>query len=427
MSLNRTTPPAYHPIKEASLIHASKTILANNIPLYTINAGSQELVKIEVIFNAGTCAQNKTLVASATNALMREGTTKYSSNEISEILDFYGAYLETNVEKFSAEFSLYSLNKHLHHVLPVLSSVIEEPNFPDKEFDLYVKNNLQKFKISQQKVDVIARNQFPSLIFGENHPYGRYAKESDYTKLKNQDLIDFYNRFYKSKIAYILISGYVTNEIIETISNVFGKNKNQTHHINHDFFVASPSATKKVFIEKKDAIQSAIRIGRPLFSKSHPDYFGFQVLNTILGGYFGSRLMSNIREDKGYTYGIGSGLAPFKKGGMFFISTEVGVDVTKSALTEIYHEIKRLREEIIPEEELETVKNYILGIFLKSAEGPFAQAEKLKGVYDFNLDYNYYTNYFKAVQNVSPEVLQKLANKYLQEADLFELVVGNIN
>jgi predicted Zn-dependent peptidase len=424
MSLNRATAPAYHPIKEASLIHASKTLLANNIPLYTLNAGSQELVKIEVVFNAGTCAQNKTLVASATNALMREGTEKYTSNELSETLDFFGAYLETNVEKFSAGFSLYTLNKHLNSVLPILKSVIEEPNFPEKEFDLYIKNNLQRFKISQQKVDVIARNQFPSLIYGENHPYGRYTKESDYNKITNQDLIEFYNHFYKSKIAYILISGFVTDEIIKTVSAVFEKNKNQSTTINSDFFVASPSSSKRILIEKKEAIQSAIRIGRPLFSKSHTDYFGFQVLNTVLGGYFGSRLMSNIREDKGYTYGIGSGLAPFKNGGMFFISTEVGVDVTQNALKEIYHEIKRLREETIPQEELDTVKNYILGIFLKSAEGPFALADKFKGVYDYNLNYDYYNRYFKAVQNITSEELKRLANQYLQEADLFELVVG---
>lgn len=427
MSINRTEAPAFHPIKEANLIHANKSLLANQIPLFVINAGSQELVKIEVVFNAGTCAQHKALLATATNALMREGTTKFTSSEISETLDFYGSYLETQVDKFTAGFTLYSLNKHLGSVLPVLKSVIEEPVFPEKEFDLYLSNNLQKFKINQQKVDVVVRNQFPSLLYGNNHPYGRYAKESDFSNLQLNDLKSFYQQFYKGKIAYILVSGLVDESIVKQINENFGSVPNSYKEIVHDYFVASPSESRKVLIEKKEAIQSAIRIGRPLFSKSHPDYFNFQVLNTVLGGYFGSRLMSNIREDKGYTYGIGSGVAAFKKGGMFFISTEVGVDVTKSALNEIYYEIKQLRDHLIPEEELEIVKNYMLGIFLKSAEGPFALADKFKGVFDYNLDYSYYSNYFKAVQSVTPAQLQKLAQKYLQEADLFEMVVGKIN
>jgi len=181
---------------------------------------------------------------------------------------------------------------------------------------------------------------------------------------------------------------------------------------------------QKHFIEKLDAIQSAVRVGRLMFNKRNPDYFKFQVLNTILGGYFGSRLMANIREDKGYTYGIGSGLASLVNGGFFYISTEVGTDVTNDTLKEIYKEIKLLREELVDSDELETVRNYVLGQFLRSVDGPYSLADKFKAIWEYGLDYNYFENYFEAVKTITPEEVKALANTYLQEKDLIELVVG---
>lgn len=169
-----------------------------------------------------------------------------------------------------------------------------------------------------------------------------------------------------------------------------------------------------------------MRVGRVLFNKTHEDYFKFQVLNTVLGGYFGSRLMANIREDKGYTYGIGSGLNNLVHSGTFFISTEVGADVTQQTLTEIYKELKLLREELIDEEELETVRNYILGQFLRSVDGPFTLADKFKSIWEFGLDYSFFDKYFHAVKTVTPKELRDLANKYLQEKDLIECVVGKM-
>jgi predicted Zn-dependent peptidase len=425
--INRSIPPALNPIKEAHLIKPEKIILANGLPLYIINAGTQDLCKIEIIYNAGSVYQQKALTALATNSLMREGTKNYTTEQISEIFDFYGAYFESNTDRFTASFSLYTLNKNLQHVFPVFADIQLNPIFPQKEFELFKENQLQKFKINQQKVEVIARTHFPTILFGPNHRYGKQIKEQDYQLLTLNDIYQFYADNYLNKISYIVLSGKINSQHIELIKKYFESFTLEKNALDTSYWVASPSNKQSVFIEKSDAIQSAIRIGRPLFSKNHPDYFGFQVLNTVLGGYFGSRLMTNIREEKGYTYGIGSGILPLPKGGMFFISTEVGKTVTENAITEIYKEIKQLREKLIPEEELNIVKNYMLGTFLKSVEGPFAQAEKFKAIYDFNLTYEYYKNYLNTVKNISSKELIKLANKYLQESDLFQLVVGSRN
>ena len=177
-------------------------------------------------------------------------------------------------------------------------------------------------------------------------------------------------------------------------------------------------------IEKEGALQSAIRIGKLMFNKTHPDFQSLQVLNTVYGGYFGSRLMSNIREDKGYTYGIGSGLVSLQHGGYFFITTEVGVDVTAKAIKEIYFEMDRLRKEKITTDELQLVKNYLLGTFLRSVDGPFAMADRFKGILNYNLGYDYFDRYIATIRAVSASDLMGLANTYFDKDSMIELVVG---
>jgi zinc protease len=189
-----------------------------------------------------------------------------------------------------------------------------------------------------------------------------------------------------------------------------------------------PQAPDKMknYFERPDAIQSAVKVGRVLFNKTHPDYFKFQVLNSVLGGYFGSRLMANIREDKGYTYGIGSGINNLVRSGYFFISTEVGADVTSSTLSEIYKELKVLRENLIPDTELETVRNYMLGNFLRSVDGPFSLGEKFRAIWEYGLDYSFFDEYFRVVKSVTPGELRDIANQYLREEDMIECVVGKM-
>lgn len=148
------------------------------------------------------------------------------------------------------------------------------------------------------------------------------------------------------------------------------------------------------------------------------------VLSNILGGYFGSRLMSNIREDKGYTYGIGSGVVSHLNNGYFFIATETGAEVTEKAIDEIYFEIKRMRNEIVPIEELQLVKNYLLGRFMRSFDGPFALADRLKGVLYYDIGYEYYERFVNTIKEITPEQLQDLANSYLAQEELTEVVVG---
>lgn len=425
MTLNRKQAPDFKTIDKIDVQKAETYTLDNGIKVYTINSGSQELTKLEFLFKAGMYYQPKPLIASAANNLLETGTKSYNANQISDGIDFFGSFFECSVDQDFSSLALYSLNKYLDKSLHFVEEIIKYPTFPKEEFDIYISNKKQKHLVNSQKVNVIARRRFAELVFGEKHPYGIDVKLEDFEKTSLNDVKAFHKSYYHSGNCTIVASGKLPDNLIETLNNFFGKQTwGEANQIIEPNVKLATTKENKHFIEKADAIQSAIRVGRILFNKRHEDYFKFQVLNTILGGYFGSRLMANIREDKGYTYGIGSGLSSLVNGGFFFISTEVGTDVTKDALKEIYAELKLLRDELVDEEELETVRNYVLGQFLRSVDGPYALADKFKAVWEFGLDYDYFDRYFAAVKSVTPAELKALANKYLKEEDLIELVVG---
>ena len=425
--LNRNLAPEFKTINKIDFIKANETFLDNGVPVYSINTGSQELTKIELVFNAGMYYQNRTLLAHTANALLESGTNKYNAQQISGNIDFYGSFLELEIAQDFASISLYALNKYLNESLVYIDEILKNSIYPQSEIEIHLANKKQLFQINSGKVSHLARRKFSELLFGPTHPYGLNIKEDDYETLKQNQIVDFYKHYYHYKNCFIVVAGCLPKDVNIILNKHFGKDNWGSYSPSTKNNVpVSTSHQQKTLVEKKDALQCAINIGRVLFNKTHEDYFKFQVLNTVLGGYFGSRLMANIREDKGYTYGIGSGLSSMVHSGYFCISTEVSADVTQPALTEIYKEIKLLRENLVSDDELESVRNYILGQFLRSVEGPFALAEKFKAIKEFGLDYSYYDNYFKAVQTVTPNELRDLANKYLNEKDLIECVAGRV-
>lgn len=422
--LDRKTAPEFRTPDRIEVIHAKHHVLDSGIPLYTVDAGSQEIIRLEFVFNAGMYHQRAPLIASGTNSLMETGTGSFTADQISEGIDFYGSFLECGVGQDYAGITLFSLNKYLKESLRFLQEVILCPTFPEDEFRIHHANKRQKHNINSQKVNVVARRRFSELLFGERHPYGIDAKDADFERINTGELKDFYARHYRSADCTVIASGNLPPDLLPLLNGFFGKKWGVSDDIQHNFPSVQSTASQKHFIPKEDAVQSAIRVGRVMFNKTHPDFFHFQIMNTILGGYFGSRLMANIREDKGYTYGIGSGLMSLRHSGYFFISTEVGSAVTDAALGEIYRELDLMRKVPVGKDELETVKNYILGQFLRSVDGPFALADKFRAIWEFGLDYDYFDRYVDTVKNVTADDIMAVADKYLKEKDLIECVVG---
>ncbi|SMO76455.1 M16 family metallopeptidase [Solitalea koreensis] len=422
--LNRKQEPAFRDIEKIKLIQPEVDKLSNGIDLYYIDASDADLVRIEFIFDNPSWLADQPLAISSTNHLLNEGTTHYTAVQLAEKIDFYGAFYQHEAGFDQSTVTLYSLNKHLKSTLPIIKEIITEAVFPEDELSTYKQNSKQKLQVNQQKNDFLARVKFNEILFSSKSGYGYAAQLADYDNLKRESLLNFHKKQYHAGNCTIIIAGKVTQEERQLIAEIFG-NSDWLHEVDQELngVVNQSSSQSKHFVERPDAIQSAIRIGKPLFNKTHPDFHSLQVLNTVLGGYFGSRLMSNIREDKGYTYGIGSRVASLKNSGYFFITTEVGADVCGNAVAEIYKEIDRLKNEPVPTEELDLVRNYLLGTFQGSLENAFSYADKFKGLLPYGLGYDYYDNYFDTVRSISPQRLQELANQYFTNG-LFEVVVG---
>ena len=435
--IDRKTPPPINQIDRIQLIQANEVKLDNGIKLATVNAGTQELVRVELLFPAGTYFQNKPLQASLTNAMLEEGTASRKAMQIADEIDYYGGFLELEIGQDWASVILYTLKKHLEKVLPVLEDIIKNPSFPQEELAILAQNRKQSYQVDIQKVAYLARIRFANLLFGQNHPYANQLQLDHFEQIDRSDLLQFFKRHYNATQCQIIVAGKLDDSVVKLINHFFGDKdwlssaddaalKIQYPNNAKTANAAFTSPDRENYIAKADAVQSAIRIGRILFNKLHPDYHGFKVLSTVLGGYFGSRLMNNVREDKGYTYGIGSRVITLQNAGYFFISTEVGSKVCRPALNEIYKEIKLLRNKAVSQEELQLVKTYMIGEFIRSVDGPFALADKYKKIKLYGLGYDYYDKFIDNVSNCTAQHLTELANQYLKQEDLVEIVAGQM-
>lgn len=422
--VNRKEPPALGEVSSIKLPGIQKFQLSNGIPAYIINTGSQNVLKLEFVFKAGRWNEPGKGVATAVSSLLKDGTSKRSANEIAELIEFYGATLNTRSFIDISTVTLFTLNKHIDKLLPLVKEILLEAVFPEKELNLYIRNSKQKRLVDLEKVDFLGQRNFTRALFGDNHPIGYTTTEKDFDNLQTDILQQYHREYFRSDNCKIIFAGKVEQKTVETVEKLFGGNDWVSDVKLKTSIELTPSLEKKFFEEKSEAVQSAIRIGKRFINKRHPDFTKFRVLNMIFGSYFGSRLMSNLREDKGFCYGIYSSMVSFTDDAYLCISTEVGCDVTERAVLEIYSEMNILRNELIPEEELHTVKSFMMGSMLADVDGAFNVAGVLRGLIMYDLNEDFFYNSIAQIQSVTAEELNELARKYFIQDSMTEVVVG---
>jgi len=370
-TINRKQAPEIKNFDDIRFNGSSTYTLDNGSKLFYISEGEQNIVKTEIYLQAGKSKEMKNLSANFTARLLREGTSSRTAQEIAEEIDFYGASLACKANQDFTVITVLTLNKYLDRMLELTKDILTEASFPEKEVKTILRNSLQKYTINKEKTDFLATQRFRELMFGETHKYGYAVTEEGLRDLSRDDLMKFYKSSYNLGEAKIFVSGKVAETEIQSLNKYLGSIPAIDSSNIKLTDIESATAYRKEVITKENALQAAIRLGRFLPNKDHKDYNGLIILNTVLGGYFGSRLMSNIREDKGFTYGIYSIMYPFLDENHMMIRTEVGVQHTEAAIEEIWNEINRLKEEDIPADELKLVKNYMMGNLLNESNGPF--------------------------------------------------------
>ena len=425
MFMDRTIQPEIQPLKNFHIQTPVRTTLPNGIPLTVINAGEQEVVRMDVLFSGGRWQQSQKLQALFMNRMLREGTTKYTAATIAEKLDYYGSWLELSSSSEYAYITVYSLNKYLAKTLEVVESMIKEPLFPQKELQTILDTNIQQYLVNTSKVDFLAHRSLLKSLYGEQHPCGKIVMEEDYYTITPEVLREFYERHYHSGNCSIFLSGKVTDDIISRVTDIFGIpfGQYQLQMPKSSFpFAAIPE--KRIFTEREDAMQSAVKMGCTTITREHPDYPKLRVLMTLFGGYFGSRLMSNIREDKGYTYGISAGVVFYPDSGLLIVSTETDNEYVEPLIQEVYHEIDRLHLDPVSAEELRIVRNYMLGEMCRSYESPFSLSDAWIFIATSGLKDDYFARSLQAVNEITPAEIQDLAQRYLCKETLKEVIAG---
>ncbi len=433
MSMNihpdRTQMPKPAGFEKLNLRQPEKILLDNGIPVYLFPGDDQEVTRLDLVFEAGTAFQDIKLQAAAVNDLLGEGTRRHSSFRIAEILDFHGAYTDYFLTKDTAGITLYGLSKYYAHLMPLMAEMVTEAIFPEEELSLFIERRKQEFQVNRQKVRYMASQGFNKLIFGKHSAYGQVVEEEDFEKLHRDHLLEFYRNHYRDQHFFALLSGKIDEALLQKTNHILGQLPQKPKQENgkaKKIFVA-PGNQKQVLITKEDALQSAIRMGTLTISRDHPDFPGLSLLNTVLGGYFGSRLMRSIREEKGYTYGIYSAIQNHRHAGILGIATEVNAKHTADALAEIKRQMKRLCHDKIGAEELQTVKNYVYGSYLRNFDGPFLLADRFKKTAELQLDFSSYQTILDQMMQISAGELHTLAAKYLDPDKMKILVAGDVS
>lgn len=398
--------------------------LTNGIKVYEINLGSQDIIKMEIIHEAGRSTEHQKLISKATASLMREGTDFKSSSEIADEIDYYGSSIKTASNMDFSYSTLYSLSKYAGKGIRLMHEIYTQPTFPEDEIEKFKKLNIQKLKEELGKNEVLSYRQITDEIFGKDHAYGYNSTEESYKLITREEIIRHYTQRYGTNNCTIILSGKITDTIRKEVINLFGSfDKPITDPVYTP--VTTSEVGRKVQIYSKNEHQNAIKTGFRLFDVNHTDQSAFYLTNAILGGYFGSRLMTSIREESGYTYDIYSTVDQMLHDGCFYVSTEAAPEYTESILKEVLHQMDVLKNEPVSSKELNMVKNYLMGNFMNVLDGPVNVSSFVKSMLFLGREPTDFLSFSDEIMQITSDTIMHTAQEYFKEENMIEVIVAS--
>ncbi len=422
-SFRKIAPPV-HSVDKIDFIEPEHRLLPGGTSFFALNGGTQEVVKLDFSFKAGTWYEDSKLESLMATSMISEGTTGKTAREIADRIDFYGAQLNSVPYYDNNYVSLLSLKKHLPHLIPLLAEIIQDASFPENEFEIIRQKRKQRALVDAEKVGLVTQRGFIRSLMGGEHPYAPVATPESYDFVTLEGAKSHYLRHYHSGNATLFASGDVDDDVLKMIEENFGPAWGTPYPFKKDQIQVQSALEKRVFIERENTNQNAITIGKRVPTQHHPDSVGLKLVTTIFGGYFGSRLMSNLREEKGLTYAIHASVVSFVKDAIFMIHAEVTAEKTEEAIREIFYEMQRLRVELVPESELQPLRSFLLGRMLEDFDGPFARAQSFSSLYEAELDVDYFGKIIHAIKTTTPEQIRDLAHLYLDPESMYTVAAG---
>lgn len=366
------------------------------------------MVRLDLLHEAGSAYQPQPLCAAAANRLFVLASDSRSAAEVAEFMDYRGIVVESDPDQLVSRTTFYFLRRYLDDLLPVIDDLMRHPAFPQADFDAYRSKRRQEVLAMQQQSPKMARRLFYQSLFAKGHPLTVYAEADDADRLTRDVVRQFYAERYGS--CHIVLSCDVDDELLRQVASL----QNETVPIDRKTLSGQSEATGSFAMPIAGAVQTTLRVGRVLPLRwDDPDYARLMLLVTLLGGYFGSRLMSNLREEMGVTYGVYARTQLYRGVIVFYINTDVAGGTADAAEQAIRHELRRLCDELVDDEELQRVKTVLVGDFIRSVDGVFERAQRFGQMWAADIDERLTDNMREAVATATASQLRELACRLL--------------
>jgi zinc protease len=422
---DRSQPPKPGPAPEVNIGDYNMFALSNGLQVIVVENHKTPVISWQLSLDIDPVMENdaKGYVDMA-GQLMRSGTKNRTKQEIDEEIDFIGASLST----FSTGMFGSSLTRHKDKLLDLMSDVLLNPIFPQDELEKVVEQSVSALAASENDANFMVDNLVTSMVYGEEHPYGEVVTKETLENINRDYIVTYYNTYFKPNTAYLVIVGDITTKEAKKLTKKYFNTWEKGDVPKASYSKPQPPAENTVAFANRDgAVQSVLAVSYPIeMQPGAPDAIKASVMNSVLGGgVFSGRLMQNLREDKAYTYGARSSLSSDKVVGRFTARTEVGNNVTDSALVEILYELDRMVEEPVDQETLDLVKNFMNGSFARSLESPRTIANFALNIERYNLPKDYYKTYLEKLAAVTTEDVTAMAKKYIRPENAWILAGGN--
>jgi predicted Zn-dependent peptidase len=428
--VDRTRPPALGAPPALVVPPARSVRLANGLEVVVVEMREVPVVDVTLLVRAGAERDPRDLpgLATFTAGMLDEGAGRRSALAIAEEAAFLGAQLGTGASVEWATVGLHVPKRQLEAALDLMADVALRPAFADSE--VVRQRELRRTAILQLRDQPTAQSPiaFNAIIYGADHPYGTppQGNEAAAAALESARVRDFYQTYYRPNNAKVLVVGDVSlAEARRLVEARFGSWARGTVPALPG--PPRPAEGTRTFylVDKPGAAQSVIRIGHAGVARTTPDYYALEVMNTILGGSFTSRLNQNLRETKGYTYGAGSGFAYRRLGGPFTATANVVTAKTDSALIEFFRELRGIRDREAPPEEVAKARAYIALGLPAEFETTRGAAAQFRELLENDLPLDYWRTYIARINAVTPADVQRVARQHIHPDGLAVVIVGD--
>ncbi len=419
---DRTKQPPIKQIEKISWINPELILRERNLEFYGLPSQKDPIVKVEFVLPAGRFLADNVLVPLMVSRLFGRATKKHTSDEISDLMDFYGISYKVGVFDDYTSVSFYAISKFASNLLDLIIEIFEDNSFDEDEFKVELEREKSAFSVNLQKTDFLARREFMKRLYGEENY--KLIDFKDFENITVGDLENFTSNYFSFIGAIVIVSGDYNENDVKTLANFIKNYANYKKIPENRQPLTIQNQSKYYCVEKENAEQSTVITGKITIDKKHEDYKKLAIVNTVLGGYFGSRLSKNIREDKGFTYGVYSILSARRTHSIFKIEADIGVEHKDAYLKEVRSELNKICEAPVGNGELTLVKNYLSGSLLGSFDGVFEQAAIFASLRRNGLDFSYYDDFLAELKTVTANELKSVANKYLKFDEMINVIAG---